>query len=92
MKFHEQALHKGMKIIKCEKCDRYFHSEEALQHHFKIHNENLCEVCEQTFENIWVLKFHKQATHSTISNNIDPLAIDEQESKNEESNLFEKNM
>ena len=93
MKFHEQALHKGRKIIKCEKCDKYFHSEEALQRHFKFHNENLCVVCEQTFENIWVLKFHKQAIHPTISNNIDPLAIDDEEkSKNEESNIFDKNI
>ena len=92
LKFHEQALHKGRKIIKCKKCEKHFHNEKALQQHFKIHNENLCEVCEKTFENIWSLKFHKQATHSTISDNIDPLAIDQEESKNEETNFIQKNI
>ena len=78
MKFHEQALHKGRKIIKCDKCEKYFHNQRELQVHFKIHNENLCEVCEQTFENIWVLKFHKQANHSKNTNSdVDPLAIDQ---------------
>ncbi|XP_075156760.1 uncharacterized protein LOC142230035 [Haematobia irritans] len=70
IKQHHRAIHEKDKLrrYECANCDRHFFSEEKLQTHSRVHDDNtnvsavdyLCHICSKTFPKKMDLHLHLQ--------------------------------
>jgi len=70
LKKHVDAVHKNLKLHKCEYCDKSFTRKGDLKKHVDAVHKNLkpnkCEICDTSFSHKGHLKRHVDAVHKNL--------------------------